>query len=1240
MLLRFVDVVLLLSAFKVFSSGSSTTESYDLCKTGPVITGLNGVIYATIGIDCNRIILAPQGYRIEVNVTENTNILEEIPMDIFDGATAFDNSNRVKISRHRSDMDHIIVSSSNAVVIHIDKITSRSTNVEIIYRVFKHPPERCQCLPVTHGETTCSFSFHFIRDDNFARVCNVDCGPNRFIANRGFTGDFRMQCYLGDPKYNKGNESSWKASWHLERLLDDQLITCARIYPTTKLKLGYKFSYINVSCEQVNETALMHKIRQYISSVGAVANASQCFKTAIPKENINCSVKSINMMCKPSGRSARVVLTVRDNVMNSTNETIVFQRFFQLYSQYLVHMINQRNLLAFINHNLTVNGTQATGISYEYGIQGIQDCPENAVIKLDYTNSKFRYGCLNCPPNFYRTSNIFYCQRCKNGTRRNNEEATCVRGARIYPEPSQKYCKHTCDLGKYFNHNSSICEWCPYGTYQNSTTTPNPRCTPCPGELTTGFIGARNISECINLCPAGSYLKYTRCLQCEVGYFMPNASNRLLNCYQCTNGYTTLGVATVDGCVEKCTAGEYFNVTVQNCILCPNNTYQDEVNDTNTRTCKKCPRNTITAQTGSTAFSDCLGPCNSGEYIDAGIQKCSPCIINTYQDEAQHVSLTCKVCGPHKITLKTGSTDVSECIYPCSKGEFFNKTGKVCEQCRINTYQDELGKDDCKSCQGNTFTVKTGSENCITPCGFGEFLNISAEKCMKCLKGFYQNISEYTSEICQPCPIDFYSDKTGQPNCTACKNGSITLVTAATSVAECIKSCETGHYLNKTLRSCQKCSKGFYQDKKGYRDEFCTKCKSANVTTLEDGARSSDECVGYCESSPCFNGAICSNIDNDFNCSCPKFLTGKQCGVVIDRNSSDTMEILIRFPNLVWGENLQGRESDEFKELALRIENIIREEFETDPTFRTVKVVGFSRGSVVSKVQFTYVGGVTFVTPVDKLTEVISNGSLGNYLTVDVDALNIINYTCSQPLGMENRRIPDSAITSGITSFYYPPKNARLNHPGPGYAPLYFDDKDYLQVDFLEELWLSGIATQGSSYEGAGRGGGSWLQTFYIETSSNGQDWSFYVGDYIRFHLFLANSDVDTVVRNTLPYPVKTRYVRIYEYHFKNWISFRVEFYGCPIPKTLPLPTQTLSRTPTADTKPPTTGTNTTYPSSTAVTPDDDDGENVGLIVGVTIAVCAVCVIVVSVVWKLTQNRKSHSMGGPSVGAMQLRETK
>ena len=201
------------------------------------------------------------------------------------------------------------------------------------------------------------------------------------------------------------------------------------------------------------------------------------------------------------------------------------------------------------------------------------------------------------------------------------------------------------------------------------------------------------------------------------------------------------------------------------------------------------------------------------------------------------------------------------------------------------------------------------------------------------------------------------------------------------------------------------------------------------------------------------------------------------------------MEISIRFPDFVWNKSLENPESDEFNILAVKIENSIRTEFANDSTFRTVKVVGFRQGSVVGNVQFEYVGGVIFVTPVDKLTTVVSDGRLRN-ITVDNSSLTITNYTCLQPLGMENRRIPDNAITSGVTHFSQPLTNARLHNAGPGWAPQFISDsEDYLQVDFLEEVWLTGIATQGSSYDN-----GSWLKAFYIQTSLNGQDWSHYVG--------------------------------------------------------------------------------------------------------------------------------------------------
>ena len=67
-------------------------------------------------------------------------------------------------------------------------------------------------------------------------------------------------------------------------------------------------------------------------------------------------------------------------------------------------------------------------------------------------------------------------------------------------------------------------------------------------------------------------------------------------------------------------------------------------------------------------------------------------------------------------------------------------------------------------------------------------------------------------------------------------------------------------------------------------------------------------------------------------------------------------------------------------------------------------------------------------------------------------------------------------------------------------------------------------------------------------------------------------------------------------------------------------------------------------PGTTVVTPDDDDDDgdtNVGLIVGATLGVFAVCIIVALVVvwWWMKRNRGSHLVGY-SADVMQLKETK
>ena len=61
---------------------------------------------------------------------------------------------------------------------------------------------------------------------------------------------------------------------------------------------------------------------------------------------------------------------------------------------------------------------------------------------------------------------------------------------------------------------------------------------------------------------------------------------------------------------------------------------------------------------------------------------------------------------------------------------------------------------------------------------------------------------------------------------------------------------------------------------------------------------------------------------------------------------------------------------------------------------------------------------------------------------------------------------------------------------------------------------------------------------------------------------------MDTVRRNDLLYPVETRYVRMIGNDNTGSLSYRCEFYGCPIPKDGVLPTLIPSVSPTSSTSP------------------------------------------------------------------------
>ena len=78
--------------------------------------------------------------------------------------------------------------------------------------------------------------------------------------------------------------------------------------------------------------------------------------------------------------------------------------------------------------------------------------------------------------------------------------------------------------------------------------------------------------------------------------------------------------------------------------------------------------------------------------------------------------------------------------------------------------------------------------------------------------------------------------------------------------------------------------------------------------------------------------------------------------------------------------------------------------------------------------------------------------------------------SCKDPLGMQSKLIPDSAITASSTlapaTLLYAPGNARLHYTGEaghygGWIPAVSDHRQWLQINFGRDTQVTGIATQG-----------------------------------------------------------------------------------------------------------------------------------------------------------------------------------
>ncbi|KAK2528910.1 F8 [Columba guinea] len=154
--------------------------------------------------------------------------------------------------------------------------------------------------------------------------------------------------------------------------------------------------------------------------------------------------------------------------------------------------------------------------------------------------------------------------------------------------------------------------------------------------------------------------------------------------------------------------------------------------------------------------------------------------------------------------------------------------------------------------------------------------------------------------------------------------------------------------------------------------------------------------------------------------------------------------------------------------------------------------------------------------------------------------------SCSMPLGMEDRGIPDQRISASSysTSVFssWSPSHARLNLQGRtnAWRPESNSPSEWLQVDFEITKKVTAIITQGAKAVFTHM----FVKEFAVSSSQNGVDWSPVLQDG-KEKTFKANQDHTSTVMNTLEPPLFARYVRIHPRRWHNHIALRIEFLGC-----------------------------------------------------------------------------------------------
>ncbi|XP_067016111.1 uncharacterized protein [Acropora muricata] len=201
----------------------------------------------------------------------------------------------------------------------------------------------------------------------------------------------------------------------------------------------------------------------------------------------------------------------------------------------------------------------------------------------------------------------------------------------------------------------------------------------------------------------------------------------------------------------------------------------------------------------------------------------------------------------------------------CSSGTYLNKTLGTCEDCPVATYQDRESQEMCVLCPPRTSTEETRTYNrsgCIATCKAGSYSPTGLVPCFPCQKGDYQ-------------PLE------GQSSCLKCRTNTTTPGEGSNSSVECGVPCPAGSFSSTGFAPCSLCDRLSFQPNNESR--ICVPCPGTSATA-HLGSKSAQDCIeiNECDSNPCQHNSTCTDLINDFLCTCHPGYTAKQCQTNID----------------------------------------------------------------------------------------------------------------------------------------------------------------------------------------------------------------------------------------------------------------------------------------------------------------------------------------------------------------------